>query len=319
MTRRMPIATVYFLTLLTGSVVLAQETAIPRDTSYTVESTLQKVSKQYPDIVAVYSHPSRRITVESEVVYRTIGSRSLTANLFYPKKTRGGKLPAVLMVHGGGWRTGDKSLMTPMAEQIAAFGYIVMAVEYRLSLEAAYPAAVADLYGAILWMHDNADKYFIDTRRLAVLGCSAGGQLAALVGTTYSKQASFHPAFQRIQDIRIGAIIDIDGVLAFKHPDSEEGAMAAQWLGGTYEEKPETWLEASALTHVDEHTPPTLFLSSKYPRFLAGRQDFIRKLNAFGTKSETHYLENAPHSFWLLHPWFEPTVEHVVKFLEETL
>lgn len=305
-----------FLIVASQINVQAQNTSVPRDTSYTVRSTLEKVRKYNKNVTAVYPHPSDRITVEKEIVYRSLGDRRLTANLFYPKK-KSKKMPALLIIHGGGWRAGDKSLMTPMAERIADAGYFVMAAEYRLSLEATYPAAVADLYDALQWMCDNAVKYSIDVNRFVVMGCSAGGQLAALIGTTYNNPVLFNPAVERKTPGHVCAIVDVDGVLAFKHPDSQEGTVASQWLGGTFEEKPETWNEASALYHVDQYTPPTLFLASMYPRFLAGRQDYISKLQPFGTKSETRFLENAPHSFWLLNPWFEPTVGYVLKFLEE--
>jgi pectinesterase len=90
-------------------------------------------------------------------------------------------------------------------------------------------------------------------------------------------------------------------------------------LGGTYEEVPEIWNEASALYHVDKHTPPTLFLSSIYSRFLAGRKDYIDKLKPFGINSETYFLDRAPHSFWLFNPWYETTMKYVTDFLKRTL
>lgn len=290
-----------------------------RDTSYTVNSTLKKIKDLYPhlDISPALSGQVNNIVSEKDIVYREIESRKLTVNLFYPANRADENIPAVLMIHGGGWRTGDKSLMTPMAERLAQAGYFAIAAEYRLSPEAKYPAAVEDLYAAIVWLCDHAEKFNIDKNRVTVMGCSAGGQLAALVGATYNKPTVFIPSLQRVEDVRIAAVIDIDGLLAFKHPDSKEGASASQWLGGTYEEVPEIWEQASALTHADEHTPPTLFLASKYPRFLAGRQQYIAKLDSFKIKSVTYFLDDAPHSFWLLHPWFEPTVRHVLTFLSE--
>jgi acetyl esterase/lipase len=307
--------------LATASVCTAQHTVVPRDTSYTLHSTFTKIRKLYPDIDVrpVYPNPSATVVTEKDVTYATLESRKLTANMFYPRGITTAALPGVLMIHGGGWHSGDKSLMTPLAERIAQAGYVVMAAEYRLAPEAKYPAAVHDLYAALLWLCRHAAAYSIDVTKLVVLGCSAGGQLAALVGTTYNKPDPFIPKLPRSHGSRIAAVIDIDGVLAFKHPDSREGSMASAWLGGTYEEASQAWTTASALTHADHHTPPTLFLGSMYPRFLAGRQDYINKLEPFGTKTKTLILDQAPHSFWLLHPWFEPTAFQVIGFLDEVV
>ncbi len=298
----------------------AQQIAQQRDTSYTLSSALAK-AQQYNkekdiEITPVYSNPSKKIKTKKEIQYKIITNRSLTANIFYPKMKAKQFFPGVLIIHGGGWRSGDKSLMTPMAEMLAASGYFVMAPEYRLSPEAPYPAAVLDLYDAINWMSDHAEKYNINMGKLIVMGCSAGGQLAALIGTTYNQPTNLYGKEKRG---RITAIIDVDGVLAFKHPDSEEGTVAGEWLGGTYEQVPDRWEEASALHHVDQYTPPTLFLASIYPRFLAGRQDYIEKMNMYGTPTETHFMDRAPHSFWLFNPWFTPTMNHILEFLGGTM
>ncbi|MEQ8241117.1 MAG: alpha/beta hydrolase, partial [Cyclobacteriaceae bacterium] len=188
-------------------------------------------------------------------------------------------------------------------EKLAEEGYIVMVPEYRLSIESRYPAAVEDIIDAIKWIKKNEEKLSIDTTNIALIGCSSGGQLATLIGTKFPVQA----------------VVDIDGILAFHHPDSEEGTMAAQWLGGSYDQIPEVWKEASALTHVSKQTPPTLFIASKYPRFLAGHQEYMQALQVFGIKSEIRFMEDAPHSFWLLSPWFQPTLNHVINFLNNTV
>jgi pectinesterase len=165
-------------------------------------------------------------------------------------------------------------------------------------------------------MRAHADEYSADTSKIAMLGVSAGGQLAALTGTTNGVKKLEGNGGNEKESSRVQAIIDIDGILAFKHPESAEGAVAAAWLGGTYEEKPEVWKEASALTHIDKNTPPFLFINSSLPRFHAGRDDVIKKLDNLKIYSEVHTIEDTPHPFWLFHPWFEPTVNFTVSFLD---
>ncbi len=298
-----------------------QEASFPRDTSYTVQSTYQKLIKDYPNIEAVKPALPAGVTHQSKI-YRTLGERKLQADIFYPQQKANKKYPGVLLIHGGGWRAGDRSLMLPLAQQLAAQGFVTVAAEYRLSLEAQYPAAVLDLKQAIRWMRAHAVEFQLggiplDQDQIAVLGCSAGGQLAALIGTTQGVDKLEGEGQYQQYSSDVQAIIDIDGILAFHHPESEEGNIAAQWLGGTYEEAAANWTEASALTHVDKNTPPVLFIGSAFPRFHAGKNDMIKILEKHGIYYETHVFQEAPHSFWLFHPWFEPTLEYTVAYLRQ--
>jgi acetyl esterase/lipase len=297
-------------------VAFAQETNFPRDTSYTVHSAYKKLYKKYPFIKVVDPHLPEEVGVQEELVYKSLGQRKFHMDIFHPKNGNE-KYPTVLLIHGGGWRTGDRSLLVPMAQQLAKRGYVAATVEYRLSLEAPYPAAVHDLKAAVRWLRAHAEDFSIDTGRIAAFGTSAGGQLAALLGTANGMKKLEGEGPYSNYSSAVQAIVDVDGVLAFKHPESEEGTMAGEWLGGSYEEVPENWKEASALTHIDENTPPVLFISSSFPRFHAGKNDMIKILEANKIYSEAHAIPDSPHSFWLMHPWFEPTLEYTVRFLDK--
>lgn len=307
------------LILLMGitTAALAQEGDYPRDTSYTIHSAYQKLHKKYPFIEIVEPRLPEGVKQQENVVYRTLGQRQLHMDLFYPVQEKEQVYPAVLLIHGGGWRTGDKSLLVPMAQQLAARGYVTAVAEYRLSMEAPYPAAVHDLKAAVRWLRAHAGALPLDTTKIAVYGTSAGGQLAALMGTTNNMEKLEGKGDYSQHSSAVQAIVDIDGVLAFHHPESEEGTMAAQWLGGTYEEVPQIWEEASALTHAGKDTPPVLFVSSSFPRFHAGKRDMISILDEHGIYSESHNIPDSPHSFWLMHPWFGPTLEYTAGFLDK--
>lgn len=305
------------LLTLSLNVAFAQQLQIPRDTSFTVYGTYLKESKKYPFIKIAEPSLPKGVAVKQDAVYSTIGSRELHADVFYPIKESKKGYPGVVLIFGGGWRSGDKSQSVPMAQQIAAKGYVTVAVEYRLSLEAGYPAAVHDIKAAIRWLRANAKTYHLDKTKIATHGVSAGGQLAALAGSTNGLKKFEGNGGNPKQSSAVQAIVDVDGVLAFKHPESAEGAIAAQWLGGTSEEKPEVWQEASALTYAGKNTPPVLFINSSNPRFHAGRDDMIKKLEQSGIYTEVHTLPDTPHPFWFFHPWFEPTVNYTVNFLDK--
>jgi acetyl esterase/lipase len=304
------------LSLIAFSTVAAAQ-QIPRDTSFTVYSAYVKEKKSFPQIKIAEPKLPNGVLAKENVVFSSPSNRDLHLDIFYPpEKTKKG-YPGVMLLFGGGWKSGDKSMSVPMAQQIAGKGYVAVAVEYRLSPEIQYPAAVHDVKAAIRFIRAHADDYNLDKTKIAVHGVSAGGQLAALVGTTNGIEKFEGNGGYPKQSSDVQAIIDIDGILAFKHPESAEGQVAGEWLGGTYEQKPEIWEEASALTHTGKNTPPILFINSSLPRFHAGRDDMIKKLNAFGIYSEVHTFPNTPHPFWLFHPWFEPTVNHTVRFLDK--
>ncbi|MCW3106865.1 MAG: lipoprotein [Segetibacter sp.] len=302
--------------MMVSSIAFAQK-AMPRDTSFTVYSAFAKERKKYPQIEIAQPASPKGVLSKQNVVYSLASQRPLHADIFYPAKKRKNGYPGVIMIFGGGWKSGDKSQNVPMAQQLAANGYVAVTIEYRLSLEAQYPAAVHDVKAAIRWLRANAAKYKVDVNKIATLGMSAGGQLAALVGTTNGNEKLEGTGGHSKYSSNVQAIVDIDGILAFKHPESAEGKVAAEWLGGTYEEKPQIWEDASALTHAGKNTPPILFINSSLPRFHAGREDLIKKLNGYGIYSEVHTIPDTPHPFWLFHPWFQPTVNYTVEFLNK--
>lgn len=305
---------IVFVLLVISNGILAQS-QYNIDTSYTVKSTYAKLIKQYPFIkIAEAKNNTTNVKLEN-IVYDQDQNRALHLDAFFNKKEK--KNPAVIMVHGGGWKSGNKDQMQVLAQEVSAKGYSCFAIEYRLSLEAKYPQAIYDVKNAIKFIKDNAKKFHVDPNKIAILGCSSGGQMAALIGTT-NEDATFEDKnYKSKSTAKVQAIIDIDGILAFKHPESKEGEMAAFWLNGTYEENPENWEKASALNHGDKNTPPVLFINSSFDRFHAGRDDMIAILNENKIYSEVKTIENSPHSFWFFQPWLNETVTYTTQFLNK--
>lgn len=284
-------------------------------TPYTIETTYEKLKKNYPFIKPIDSDVIEGINIKEDVVYSTLGKRELKVDIYYPE-TNGDQLkPAVLLIHGGGWVSGSKENQRPMAKRLAQEGFVAITVEYRLSREAPYPAAVIDIKAALDWIKRNAAEYDLDKNKVALLGASAGAQLATLVGVTPGI------SIYRVYDCKISdevqAIVNIDGIVSFIHPEAEESEIAGLWLGGLELENPANWKEASPLEYVNKNTPPTIFINSAQPRFHAGRDDMIKILDSSGIYSEVHTIPHTPHSFWLVHPWFEPTLDYTVDFLNK--
>lgn len=302
------------------------ETAFPIDDSFNVNAAFEKERKQFPQIAIARVAPSAETLVERNVIYRQLGNRALHLDLFRPLgESKSDKKPAVLLVHGGGWRSGNRSLQEPMATFLANQGFVTATVEYRLSLEAPYPAAVQDIKSALGWLRVNAERLGIDPNRIAILGASAGAQLATLVGVTPGL-----PVFETAQsggNDGVQAIVNLDGIVSFITPVAlqfendprKKPSAAGAWFGGRYEEVPELWRQASPLEYAGAGSPPTLFINSSRPRFHAGRDQYIAKLSAAGVHTEVMSHDHSPHPFWLFHPWFQPTAERVADFLQRTL
>jgi acetyl esterase/lipase len=309
------IVTIFFL-LFSCSLGAQGKKKYPVDTSFSVYGSWVKEKKKFPFITIAEPAITKNITVQQDIVYRTIGDRQLLLDIYRPAKTKK-RAPVVLMIFGGGWRSGDKSHNRAMAVKLAEQGYVAVSAEYRLSLEASFPAAVQDLKAAVQWLKQHAGKYGIDTAKVATLGCSAGGQLAALMGNTNGNPFFEDSTTSKKYSSDVQAVVNIDGTLAFKHPESVEGTVAAQWLGGTWEQNPDAWTNAAPLTHIHAQSPPFLFVNSSIPRFHAGRDDMIKKMDEWGIYHETKTFPDTPHTFWFFNPWFNEMMDTIVSYLDK--
>ncbi len=308
----------FFILMLCWQNAFGQTKDFPKDTSYTLHSAYVHIAKKNPEVTPVFPDLPKKVVAEYNVVYAQTGQRSLHLDIFYPKRKKPKGRSAVLLIHGGGWRSGHKEMEIPMAQQLAGKGFVAVTVEYRSSLEAQFPAAVYDLKAAVRWLRAHADEYGIDPTKIAAYGASAGAQLAAMLGTTAGMETFEGNLGNATQSSAVQAVLNIDGIVSFIHEEaSAEGKMAGEWLGGSRKEAWDNWTAASPLEYADANTPPFLFVNSSHPRFHAGRDDLIKILDKSGTYSEVHTLPGSPHSFWTVHPWFEETLDLSVAFLRK--
>lgn len=318
---------IFFLVLLCSWIISAQpeneELTVKKDTSFTVFSSFIKEKEKYPFIEIAKPQFSEDILIDNNVVYVTYGKRKLRLDIFYPSDNTQ-NYPAVILVHGGGWRSGDRSQQIPMAQEMASAGFVAATVEYRLSPEAKYPAAIFDLKSAVRWLRANNETYNVDTNKIAVLGCSSGGQLVSMLGVTNGNPRFEGEEGNLEHSSVVQAVLNIDGIVDFTHPaesgkdgNHQKPSVGKLWLGYSYKENPEVWKEASPINYVDRTTPPFLFVNSSIDRFHAGRDIFIEKLNKYDTYSEIRTLLDSPHTFWFFHPWFKPTTQFVIEFLNK--
>ncbi len=316
------------LVMLFAAMACAQDTTVPggfpRDTSYTSYSAAVKIYKKFKNVKLATPSLPAGVVEKKNIVYTIYGTRKMYLDVFMPAPEGNVRYPGVLIIHGGGWISGERSMLVPMAEQLAAFGYVTVTVQYRLQPEALFPAGVYDLKAAIRWMRAKGAEYGIDTSRIAAYGCSAGGELAAFLGTTGDmKKFEGHGAYLG-HSTRVQAVVDVDGLLGFMNINStkydnnpKKPSAAHRWFGGSYKEIPQVWREASPITYVGRSTPPIIFINSSMKHYHAGRDEMITKLKHLGIFYEVRTLPGTPHTFWLFHPWFDKTLSYTVKFLDK--
>lgn len=285
--------------LLMGFMAEAQE--------FNIENEYAKQRKRYP-FISPYRADSVDVNEIINIEYKKADNRNLQLDIFLPQNANA-QMPTLCIVHGGGWRSGNKTMDWPIAKSLANRGIACVCIDYRKSDVALYPAALNDVEDALKWIYDNAEAYHFDRNCINVSGTSAGGQLAALAGA------------RNISGI-IKHVIDIDGVLAFIHPDSSEGhdkpgkkSAATLWLGCPVDSCRELWNNASALYNVGEKSADFLFINSAQKRFSAGQNEMIDELNRYGHSAEVQKTTDTPHTFWLFNPWAPQVVEWMAEYL----
>lgn len=207
--------------------------------------------------------------------------------------------PAVLLIHGGGWRGSDKADARErnIGSNLAAHGYAVFSINYRLNTDTAiaWPTNFADCKSALRFLKLNAERFAIDPDRIAVMGGSAGGHLAMLVGATAQVEAVNGWGLHTHADNRVRCILNFYGV------HDVQDRRAAVFAGKDAEETAANARIASPRTHFGPDTPPMFIahgtadatVQVEYSRAL------VRELTALGIEHEYVEIPDAPHTFHL--------------------
>jgi acetyl esterase/lipase len=192
------------------------------------------------------------------ISYREINGETLNCDVYVPEGD--GPYPAVLAIHGGAWRHGSKITMTRHAWKLARAGYVVVAVNYRHAPKHPFPAQVHDCKQAVRWMRANAEKYKIDAERIAAFGYSAGGHLAAMLGTTDGEDGLEPSSDDELSQYssRVQAVIAGGAPCDFEWIDGDASTLV-YWLGCKRADRPEVYAQASPTTYVTKDDPPFYF------------------------------------------------------------
>jgi len=247
----------------------------------------------------------QNIQLDRDIVFATINGHELKLDIAYPKDNKG-KLPAVIYIHGGGFSGGEKP--TDRTIFFAKNGFVGIAVEYRLSGEAKFPAAVNDCKTAVRWTRARAEKYGIDSDKIGVIGESAGGYLVAMLGTSGGDaylEGEGRP--YRRYSSKVQAVVDLFGPTDFARMNDVPTGMdhnaanspESQFLGKLVQEDPGLVKKASPITYVDANDPPTLMIHGENDNLVIIQQSELlyNALTKAGVKAKLVRVKNAGHGF----------------------
>ncbi len=219
---------------------------------------------------ATQAAPATRaeIEVRRDLEYGTAGGQPLLLDAYVPPPRADGSLrPAVVMIHGGGFRAGDKRSWEPEARRVAEKGWVAFSVGYRLGEPVVFPAAVDDVEAAVRWIRARAADFGVDPRRIGAVGESAGGTLAAMLGVRGSGPLD--------REARVKAVVAWSAPLDLGRLARDRGAgWGTDLFGCAVAACPQAYADASPISHVDPTDAPTFLITSEEDPVVPATQSY---------------------------------------------
>ena len=269
------------------------------------------------------------VVCRKDLAYVTHGSPSQTLDLYAPKKVK--KLPLIVWIHGGAYLFGSKEgfPVEPVPVHFLLEGYAVASINYRLSPEAVFPVQLEDCKAAIRWLRAHSDELGIDPNRIGVWGASAGGNLAALLGTT-GEVRDFEVGENLGYSSRVQAVCDFFGPTDFHQMDANRlpdgqihnasDSPESKLVGGPIQDNPDKVRRVNPITYITKSAPPFLIVHGTLDRLVPFNQSQLlaAALEAAGAPVKFHPVEGGGHGEYYgaaggCGLYADPEVEPMVK------
>ncbi|EDY16383.1 Alpha/beta hydrolase fold-3 domain protein [Chthoniobacter flavus Ellin428] len=241
------------------------------------------------------------VIFEPGVEYAVAGGEHLQVDVARPKNGDG-PFPAVVCIHGGGFRAGKREGYDKLCVTLAQKGYVAITVTYRLAPAFKFPAAVQDCKASVRWLRANAAKYHVDPKRIGVTGGSAGGHLAQFLGNTNGVKEFEGDSGNLDQSSDVACVVNFYGPSDFtksygKSVDAAE--VLPLWLGGNLETALKEHIRASPLNWVTPDAVPTLICHGTEDKYVNYEQAgwMVDRLKSCGVEVELLTLQGAGHGF----------------------
>jgi acetyl esterase/lipase len=268
--------------------------------------------------MAILTKQPGSVEVREDVIFGTGGGRELKCDVYLPPVDGKGRM-AVLLIHGGGWRFGDKSMLKDYGVQLARYGFVCVSCEYRLSGELTWPAQIEDCKAALRWMKTNADALGLDANLIAVSGNSAGAHLSLLMGGTPNIADFEGDGGNAGVDTSVAAVVAMYGGSRLR----TAGNLGApvDMLFGRSDVDEETLAKASPITWSSSHFPPTLLIHGNKDTVVpvSGTLNMYTRLAEEGAKVEMHIYEGAPHGFDFAPEFRQQVIDIIALFIDRQL
>ncbi len=240
--------------------------------------------------------------IHGNIPYNNDTIKKHLLDIYLPPNSNG-KLPLVVFVHGGGWISNDKySDMGYMPNTVAAMldsGIAVASIDYRFANDAVFPAILQDCNKAVSFLYDNADKYNLNKNEIALMGFSAGGHLASLMGTSQNNKVLNLYFPNTYRPFQYKAVVDFYGPtdLVLLPGNEDEKSPEAILIGAEPLLRPDLAKAASPITYIDKDDPPFLIFHGEKDNIVSNKQSklFSAWLNYYGVKNELTIVKDAPH------------------------
>jgi acetyl esterase/lipase len=245
------------------------------------------------------------IRIETETIDALAGGE-LLCDVYHPDQATANGAASILL-HGGGWRFGDRTMMADAATALAGHGFLAVALEYRLIGPAAWPAPLADTKAAVRWLRAEASRFGVDPELITLTGFSAGAHLALLAAGT--------PAGGEVPDDGVyREVSERAAAVAAFFPPTRLGAGQAQMLGIA----PEEARMLSPIEHVTAAFPPTLLLHGTGDTMVphAASVEMFEALVTAGASADLRLYAGLPHEFQQLPGLLAPTIADVAAFFD---
>jgi acetyl esterase/lipase len=244
------------------------------------------------------STQAQLVSEELDVVYGKGGDQDLKLDLFRPTNNSN-RLPAVVILHGGGWQQGSKSDLRDTARWLAEEGYVTATVGYRFAPQHKFPAQIEDAKCAVRWLRANAQSYHIDGEHIGAVGLSSGAHLALLLGLTSPSDGFEGNGGHAECSSRVGVVVNVYGPTDLTQNNWSQAleSVLGDLLGGDRRTHPEDYRTASPLLYVHPGVPPILTIHGTndviVPYQQAERLDAA--LRGVGAISQLETLQGAGH------------------------
>ena len=264
------------------------------------------------------------VVFEKNIEYSNPDDQHLQLNLARPKEGPG-PFPAVICIHGGGFRAGTREGFNGLCLQLAERGYVAVTVSYRLAPKYQFPAAVYDVKAAVRWMRANAEKYQIDPDRIGTTGGSAGGHLAQFLGVTSGVKKFEGDGGNAEYSSSVKCVVNFYGPSDFtKSYDASVDAkdVLPLFLGGNLEQEHRRHIESSPLYWVTPDAAPTLFVHGTKDAYVAHEQAewIVERMKAADVEATLMTIEDGDHGFRTSSPDVKEKIEKArFEFLDKHL